>query len=439
MKVIDSSEKANVKWLKVDNAGKIYPAARRGDWTALFRVSATLNEPVEADILEQAQRITLKRFPQFSLKLKSGLFWPYLEIIQGSPELQVDVANPCVRMDLTENKGFMLRVRYYNKTIALEVFHVLSDGAGGMSFLLTLVAEYLRLKYGADIPRDNNILNCEDEPKQTEIEDAFEKYAGKVAQSRSEANAFYIKGNKEPMDIIHVTSGVIPVNEILSRAKEKQVTLTEYLTAVMIMAVNKIQLDTHKGKSFEKIRKKLKPVKISIPINLRKFYPTNTKRNFASYVNIGIDPRLGIYTFNEVLKAVHHQMGVEVTEKNLNAKFSTNVIAEQNKLLTLTPLFLKNIALKIVFNMVGDRKTSTVISNLGNIVLPEEMQQYVDRIDFLVGPLSRNRVTCAVASYNGKLVINFIRTIKESMLEREFFTYLIKLGIPVKLSSNSGY
>ena len=85
MKVIDSSESAKVKWLKVDNAGKIYPAARRSDWTALFRVSATLNEKIYPEILDQAQRITLKRFPQFALKLKSGLFWPYLEIIHDSP------------------------------------------------------------------------------------------------------------------------------------------------------------------------------------------------------------------------------------------------------------------------------------------------------------------------------------------------------------------
>lgn len=439
MKVIDSSESAKVKWLKVDNAGKIYPAARRSDWTALFRVSATLNEKIYPEILDQAQRITLKRFPQFALKLKSGLFWPYLEIIHDSPELQEDVANPCVRMDLSENKGFMLRVRYYNKTIALEVFHVLSDGTGGMSFLLTMVAEYLRLKYGADIPRNKEILDCTEEPKQTEIEDAFVRFAGPVTRSRKEPDSYYIKGTREPMDRIHVTSGVVPVNEILSRAKEKQVSLTEYLVAVMIMAVNKIQLDSFKGKSFEKVRKKLKPIKVSVPVNLRKFYPTNTKRNFASYVNVGIDPRLGVYTFNEVLKAVHHQMGLEVNEKSLNAKFSTNVLAEKNNLLSITPLFIKNIALRIVFNMVGDRKTSTVISNLGNIVLPDEMQKYVDRIDFLVGPLSRNRITCAVASYKGNLVINFIRTIKESMLEREFFTFLVKQGVHVKISSNSGY
>ena len=155
---------AHKKWMKLDNAAKIYPAAKRRNWKALFRLSATLTEEVEPAVLEEAQRSTLARFPSFALKLKRGMFWYYLEYNEGGPQVKPDGPYPCAPMDFKENGGFMFRVRYHGKRIAVEIFHVLTDGSGGLCFLKTLVAEYLRLKYGAGIPRDSEILDCSASP-----------------------------------------------------------------------------------------------------------------------------------------------------------------------------------------------------------------------------------------------------------------------------------
>ena len=418
------------KWMKLDNAAKIYPAAKRRNWKALFRLSADLNEKIDPVVLAQAQQSALARFPSFALKLKRGAFWYYMEHNEGGPDIQPDGAYPCAHMDFNENKGFMFRVRYHERRIAVEIFHVLSDGSGGLCFLKTLVAEYLRIKYRAVIPRDGEILDCSQSPSPDETEDAYLKYAKNVGRSRREPNAFYLKGTSEPDGFVHIVTGMISSELVLALAKEKKVSLTEYLTAVMIMIMDKIQRRSTKNE------KRYKPVKVCIPINLRSFYPTNTMRNFASYVNPGIDPRYGVYSFDEVLSAVHHHMRSEVTEKLLNAKISTNVRSENLKVLRLTPLFIKNIAMKLTFNRVGDRKTSTSISNLGAVRLPPEMSRYVTRMDFILGPLSRNKVVCAALSYNGTLMLNFTRTIKESVVEREFFRYIVKLGIPVKIESN---
>lgn len=422
---------AQKSWMKLDNAAKIYPAAKRRNWKALFRLSATLTQPIDPTILEQAQRSTLARFPGFAQRLKRGAFWYYLEHNEGAPAITPDGMYPCAPMDFKENHDFMFRVRYHDRRIAVEVFHALSDGSGGLCFLKTLVAEYLRIRYGAQIPRDKEILDCSAPPHPDETEDAYLKYARDIARSRREPDAYFLRGTDEPDGYVHIVTGMIPVQDVLRRAKEKQVSLTEYLTAVLILAVDKIQ------RRMVRHPKLYKPVKVCVPINLRSFYPTNTMRNFASYVNPGIDPRYGVYSFDEVLAAVHHYMRAEVTEKLLNAKIATNTRAEAHKALRLTPLFLKNIALKFTFSRVGDRKSSTSISNLGVVKLPDEMARYVTRMDFILGPLSRNRVVCAALTYNGTLVLNFTRTIRESMLEREFFRTLVKLGIPVKLESNN--
>jgi len=181
----------------------------------------------------------------------------------------------------------------------------------------------------------------------------------------------------------------------------------------------------------------MKPVKINVPINLRRFYPTETLRNFAIYVNPGIDPRLGTYSFDEILRAVHHHMGAEVEEKLLNARIATNVRTELNPILRAAPLFVKNIAMKLTFNMVGDRKTSSSLSNIGVVRVPPEMEKYVRRFDFILGPLSRNRVVLAALSYRDTLVLNFTRTIRESMVERDFFRFLVREGIHVTIESNN--
>ncbi len=52
-------------WLRLDNAAKIYPAARSRKWMALFRVSITLTEPVDDAILK-ALRQVVKRIPLLS-------------------------------------------------------------------------------------------------------------------------------------------------------------------------------------------------------------------------------------------------------------------------------------------------------------------------------------------------------------------------------------
>ncbi len=418
------------KWIRLDNAAKIYPAAKSRKWIALFRLSATLKEPVDPQILAQAQKSVLARFYTFSLKLRRGLFWYYLEENEGAPDVQPDVANPCVRIKFKQNKGFGFRVRYHQKRIAVEIFHVLTDGTGGLVFLKTLVAEYLRLKYGADIPRGADILDCTLPPLPEESEDSFVHYATGITRSRAEENAFCIRGTDEPAGFVNVVTGSIPVGDLLTRAREKGVTLTEYLASVLILSI--LALQQH----YVRRKRKWRPVKVSVPVNLRRFFPTHTLRNFSSYVNPGVDPRYGEYSFDEVLVAVHHFMGSEVNEKFLSAKFSTNVKTEQNKLLRATPLFLKNIMMKIVFQMVGERKTSTTFSNLGPVRLPPAMEAYVGAIGFMLGPLSRNRVSCGAVTYKDTLRLSFTRRIKESWVEHEFFTRLVRLGVPVLIESN---
>ncbi|HRV72644.1 MAG TPA: alcohol acetyltransferase [Eubacteriales bacterium] len=419
----------NHEWMQLDNAALIYPVARRRNWMAMFRVSAELAEDIDPSFLQLALERTIKRFPSFAQRLRHGAFWYYLEHIDAIPRIQEDVANPCVRMDLKKNFGYMFRVRYYKKRIALEVFHVLTDGTGGLVFLKTLVAEYLKFKYGAQIPRGNGILDCDEDATLEELEDSFLANAHNECINRHEQASYRIYGSGSP-DFMFVTAGIVSTDALLSKAKEYNCTVTEFLTAVLILAVAKMQRRKEGGR--------LKPVKVNVPVNLRKFYDSKTLRNFSSYVNPGIEPRFGEYSLEETIKAVKYYMGLEITEKRMNARFAANVKSQQNAALRVAPMVLKKYVMKSVYLVVGDRYSSTSMSNLGQVRLPEAMAAYVQRMDFMLGSLHSNPVTCACLSYNGKTCINFTRTIVEPETERNFFTALVKMGIHVLVESNGG-
>lgn len=417
-------------WFRLDNAARIYPAIRSKKWSSVFRLSVVLKEPVKPDVLQQALDVTIKRFPSFAVQMKAGLFWHFFEQDRGRPLIQQDVSNPCVRMfDGVNGSGsFLFRVRYHGRRVALEVFHSLTDGFGALTFLKTLTAQYLIL-LGHTIPATHGVLDCTEQPKPEEIEDNFGKYANlRVVKSRRESRAFHIFGTDLPPHSVNIVTGLIPVDKILAQAKKHQVTLTEYLTGALMFTLYNIQKASG--------RRRQLPVKVSVPVNMRKFYGSVTLRNFSSYVNAGIDPRYGDYTFEEIVMLVHHFMRYEITEKHLNARLAKNVRSERNLFLRVAPLFMKNWALYLAFRLVGERLFTTTLTNLGAVEVPDAMRKHVEYFDVMLGPPRYNKTACAVTSFEGQLCINFTRTIRESYVEREFFCFLVRQGIPVKVFSN---
>ena len=338
--------------------------------------------------------------------------------------------HPLSRMPFDDIRKCAIRVICYKNRIACEFFHAITDGNGGLVFLKSLTAEYLRLKYGADIPFTDGVLNIDDEPSPEEMEDCFLKSDGPVNASRKETDAFQLEGTREFDRYNNLITGSLDVNEALAMAKNYGVTLTVFLVSAMIASIINIQ-----ERKVPK-RKKRKPVKVLVPVNLRKIFGGKTLRNFVLYVTPSIDPRLGDYTFEEILKSVHHQMGADIARQNLASKIASNVNSERAFIIKIMPLFIKNFVMKTIYNIVGEKKSCITMSNLGNATIPDEMIKYVTRMDFVLGAPAENPNNCGIISYGGRVNINITRTIKEAELEREFFCYLRKLGLNVKIESN---
>lgn len=419
-----------LRWMKLDNAAKIFPASRRRNWINVFRLSATLSEAVDPQILQSALDVTVRRFPSVAVRLRRGAFWYYLEEIRHAPAVREDCEMPLQRMPLDDIRNCAIRVLYYQNRIAVEFFHAVTDGNGGLIFLKTLVAEYLSQRYHIAIPAEKGVYDRLEEPKEAEIEDSFLRYSGDYAASRRGETAYHIHDEPEPDHFLHLTCGMIPVKDVLSIAKSYNVSLTVLLTAVMIQSVLELQNRTVHSVKHQK------PVKVSLPVNLRQLFPSITMRNFILVTNVGVDPRKGEYSFEEILKIVKHQMGLEVNRQHMRAEITVNVKDEQNPALKIVPLFLKNLVMRIVFDIVGEARSSLALSNLGAAKIPSEMIPYVKRLDFIIGPQSCSPYNCGVISYGDTLYINLVRNTVHPVLEHAFFTRLVQMGLPVTIESN---
>lgn len=424
-----SAEK-KLRWLKLDNAAKIYPAALSQNWSNVFRLSATLTEDVDIPVLQSALDVTVRRFPSIAARLRRGMFWYYLEQIPQAPVIRSELSCPLARMSRRDLRKCAFRVVVYQKRIAVEFFHSLCDGNGGLIFLKSLVAEYLQQKYGVHIPSEKGVLGRLEEPSADEMEDSFLKYAGDVPASRAATTAWHFKGTPETDGFINLTCYRLSVSQVLEKAHQHGVSLTAFLCAAMMQALLELQRD-----NVPSIRRR-QPIKVLLPVNLRKMFPSKTLRNFVLYTIPEIDPRLGSYTFEEICNIVHHHMGMTITPKMMRCMIATNVDSEKSPILRVIPLFLKNIAMKAVFDAVGECKSCLSLSNLGAVQMPEEMKPYISRLDFILSPQARFPHNCGCISFGDKLHINMIRKIKEPDLEAYFFRALQKQGIHVLVESN---
>ena len=416
------------KWYPLENSAKIYPAIQNSNWNCLFRVSVELVDVVDPQKLEQALQNTLPRFPNFRFRMRRGAFWYYLENNPRTPTVQPDVQNPMARLKFRDNAYFLFRVRYYQRRIAVEMFHVVTDGTGAMTFLKTLTAEYLKL-CGHAIPSGFGVLDCTKLARREEMEDSYAKYGNLGAtKSRTEPGAWHPSGSDLPDNRLRIITGIVPVDTILKKAKEYGVTLTEFMVGVYVYGLYLVQK--------KQAPRKCKPIKALVPVNLRTFFPSETLRNFALYLLVGIDPAMGQYTLGEVIQEVHSYMQWQLNKKFLKAQMATNVSTEKSPFLRPVPLFLKNFAMLTAYRFWGERQYTTTLSNLGVIKLPPEMEPFVRRFDFIIGAPRTNKMSCATLSFAGKLYLNFSRTIKEADAEREFFRLLVQMGIPVKIESN---
>ncbi len=421
--------KKNIKnktWFKLDNAGTIFPGQNK-TWSNVIRTSVNLKEEVDPALLLKAVKKCLPRFPTMAVRIRNGFFWHYIEKNPEDPIVLPDANNPCLRIKYNENNRYLFRIFYYKNRISLEIFHALTDGYGATVFLCTITAEYLRMK-GYNIPCGGMVFDINEQPKAEEFEDSFVKYASKTAKERIPYfQTYHRKGEKMPKHTSIITTGYVPVDVIKAKAKEYGVTITEYLAAILMY----LHIEFQKAEC-----RKQKGVCMQIPVNCRNQLPSQTLRNFSVNYNLDIDPNWGDYTFEEVLHHLSLSLRLTNNPKHLQVMFASNTGLEKNPFMRMLPLVVKDLAIGLFFVFGAEKTTTSVFTNVGVVKLPDEMYEHIESYILMPSPGKVNGARVGGASIGNTMAITFANTYTNTDVEREFFRFLIKQGIHVKVESN---
>lgn len=415
----------------MDNAGKIFASLNSWRMQSTFRVSATLKVPVHLEKLETALQRTLPRFPLFRARLKPGFFWYYFEPSDKPPAILPDSRFPLGEAFSAVGRSYPWRIRLYHRTIALDCSHALTDGSGALTFLNTLLAEYLG--YAGPRAREQGLLDVTEAALPEELQNDFPRhYEPGLPKVPHPEPAARMPLTPEATGVRHVTRGIVSAENLKAQAKAARVSVGEYLNATCLEALQGCAL----GEGALDPRELSGPLRIDVPVNLRPIFPSLSLRNFFITAFVEIDPRLGVWSFEEILEAVHHQMRLKRNPKFFKQTISRNVGSERNWFLRHLPLAVKNALMPWIFRKWNLRWSTSGLSNLGQLTLPPEMAAHIDRYDVLpTHPASRG-ISCAVIGFGDRVSICFNRTGREPTVERLFFRALQARGIPVTVESN---
>ncbi len=428
MKRIKNTE----EWFKLDNASKIYPGSGNSRWNAVYRVSVVMKERVDREALQQALDKVIERFPSYNVVLRRGFFWYFLQGATLQPVATREKDYPCKHFDFM-NREPLFRVMFSGNRISVEFFHCISDGTASSNFLNTLILKYLHI-LGKKVDR-GPLLHYNDAPKEEEFEDSYERYYDPEGPKAPADNfkAYHIQSPKEIKGVVNVIQGEMATDKLLELSRGSGVTLNEYMLGVIAYVLYKKRASDAVSKNSKR------PIAVQYSVNLRKYLPSSTIRMFSGFVNTKLQETSSKdMTFEEILQAMAKESRAKSKVENFQAFINGNFSLEKNIFIRIVPLSIKNIIMKIVYRNQSDKLSSVILSNMGKVNVPEEFAEYIDRYELIIGPQKYNNSTVGVWSYNNKTVFTFLRTIKSSYLEKEFFRFFSDKGLDVIINSNNG-
>lgn len=415
-----------IRWDKLDNTANLFPVIAGDDMTNVYRIAVTLNEEIRPEYLQKALDIVLPKFDGFNLRLRRGFFWYYFEENgKPAPKVNEEINFPCRFIRANRNRSYMFRVTYYQNRINLEVFHVLTDGMGGLNFIRELTYQYLRLVH-PELATEDTLS------KMTSLnrEDSFVKNFKKSKPSGfNRERAYLIKQELLPKGEFGVIHGHMPVSQLKEVSHKYGASINEYLVAVFAWST---YLECLKG-----MPSKL-PIRVAVPVNLRPFFNSVTTKNFFCMVSAEFHPKNESYTFEEVLSIIKESLHKQITKEHLEDLFSYSVSNQQNFLLRAVPLSLKNIVMKMVYTQSALANTTT-ITNIGNVQVEEAYSSFIESFHAYIAMSKGQSLKGTVCSYKDTLVFTFSSIFAETSVQGTFFRKIAEDGVDVRVETNGVY
>lgn len=422
------TKRKSIRWYKLDNTAHLFPVIAGESMTNVYRISVTLKEEIDPSILQEALSIVLPKFDVFNVRLRTGIFWYYFEENgKKAPRVVEESLFPCRQIRPNRNQNYLFRVTYYKNRINLEVFHVLTDGMGGVNFLRELTYQYLRLAHPQLLEVTNDGLS---EETSLNIEDSFVKnYKQSKASGFKKEKAYILHLDKLPKGEFGVMHGFMPVSQLKEVSHRYGVSINEYFVACYMWSIYSECLH---GMPSER------PIRVAVPVNLRPYFDSVTTKNFFVMVSAEFLPDKTGYTFDEIVAIVKESLSSQITKQNLENLFSYSVSNQMNILMRPIPLPIKNMAIGAVYTKSALANTTT-ITNIGNISVDDAYRPYIEMFHAFIAMSKGQSLKGTICSYGDTLAFTFTSIFSATMVQRAFFRQITKDGVDVSIETNGVY
>ena len=438
------SEGENLKWRKLDNSAKIFPLSAGRKYSTVFRLSAVMKEKVNPRILEKAVKVSLEKYNLFKVKMKYGFFWYYLEENPKEPIVEEEKDYPCKYIEPSKNNDYLFKVTYFDKKINIDIFHVLTDGGSGVVFFREIIYTYLELLHPTVFNSNERLVRKID----FNTEDSYLKNYIKDSKGNSSTKkAFELKGKKIKLGAISAIHEIIDMLDLKKECEKYNSTVTQYLTAVLIYSIYEANYKKSNSK---------KPIKVCIPVNLKKYFPSKTMSNFFSYITLEADMKklannnlqndknskskdeqkcIDFSLFETIIDFVKNDFKQKLTEEEIIKTMSANVKLGTNLFIKAIPLELKKVIVRLSYLEI--RKYTTItFSNIGRIGIIGKYKDYIDEFLMLIAPEPVEKIKCSGCTFENKMSFTFTSILNDNNIEKTFYHFLISRGINVKVESN---
>ena len=395
----------------LDLSALAYPMMRSKTTQSNFRFTATLTDAVRPEALSSALADVLRFYPNFKAKIASGFFWHKLKASDDPIPVKEDDAPPLSPLKKEDTNGYPFRVAYKDNEIVLEVFHAVTDGNIGAFFLSDLLTRYAEIVTDAQEQADLQ--------RGLVLSDAFIAYGKKKSLRKISLKSYNgksvialgKKGNYEAVP--RLISEEIDLPRLKAKAKEADVTITEYIAACYVTAI----LEDYSAPL-------KKPLSLFVPVNLRRFFPSDTLQNFVCFERINVEKGTEDLSFPAILQSVKAQFRSKITQEGMQRRVDDINKCFRLPIVKAIPLFIKRPVFKLVKKILDKVRQTAILSNVGVIGLSPLAESIVKDVRFYLN-ISRNTpLNVAVVSYGGHCRVDMTCGLKKTEIPDRFFRLL---------------
>ena len=414
----------------LDCVGAVLPYTISKTRPLVFRLMVVLKKKVNPDDLRQAVRDLAPRFPTLYARLCKGFWWDHLVPASDYDIVVKDDGCPCRPFNVRDKAKPLFRVLYRENEVGIESTHLTNDGGGATIYLNSLIARYVEIGMGWSYTTSHNVLHYRDVPQAAELEDSYRRVYNETPKTKAKlvSSPGWLYRQKRQRDYLQVTNVAIPIDAMKALLKEKYggCTITEYLLAVYACAFFRLP---GKGPT------KRKPLRLSVPNDLRSYWGSTTMRNFVSSEFIEIVPERQDAAVDAILAIVRREMK-EKMSKAMQTKFVCQVVRYlEMPLIKILPGFVKRAVLSVayLFSALVWQHVST-LSNVGYVKLPPALAAQIESYHAIMGEGDVNRIYCAAAGINNVMSVAFSAVNQNSVIQDFCVDFFRKDGLPVEVT-----